>query len=495
MERGPCAFKSRPDSVAEWLDALHLSRYKDAFDLWLRNATQGGAEVEILPLLAGLTNAQLMEMGVQTVGHRKRLLIAASYINASPSSVIADTAAIQAGEPSNRECPPSPSCTGYPPSTVASSSQAEETEATEVRTIEQVVEREDAEVEPPPGAPQPDGETPLSLRIRVALQRNVRPIAAVCLLLSIVFVYINPPTVAYAAIFVAAPTTLIASQQAENAMVMRGVLLTGPCFFLLATCRNGVQIVAAPGVGPVVRTLGSAAMLAYAAWQNFPLFRKLDERTLWASCRRISGFWGLVLLPVTNSIIYVCCDDGDGAGVYLPGESSLFTALVVNAFVVAISLAITEGNRERLHRLWLVPLSVLTAKYLRAHIESPREVDDEGAVARSVNQALRGADPQKGATHWRRSDRSQSEDDGASSVASTSVSNADSSFNRAALASGPATGVSHIWNSPVLPSRAAVPHQNLMNVELDDETRELLGEPSNWTPPPTDGWKRRLKAE
>ena len=36
---------------------------------------------------------------------------------------------------------------------------------------------------------------------------------------------------------------------------------------------------------------------------------------------------------------------------------------------------------------------------------------------------------------------------------------------------------------------------NLMNVELDDETRELLGEPSNWTPPPTDGWKRRLKAE
>ena len=226
MERGPCAFKSRPDSVAEWLDALHLSRYKDAFDLWLRNATQGGAEVEMLPLLAGLTNAQLMEMGVHTVGHRKRLLIAASYINASPSSVIADTAAIQAGEPSNRECPPSPSCTGYPPSTVASSSQAEETEAQEVRTTDQVVEREDAEIEPPPGAPQPDGETPLSLRIRVALQRNVRPIAAVCLLLSIVFVYINPPTVAYAAIFVAAPTTLIASQQAENAMVMRGVLLT-----------------------------------------------------------------------------------------------------------------------------------------------------------------------------------------------------------------------------------------------------------------------------
>ena len=58
-----------------------------------------------------------------------------------------------------------------------------------------------------------------------------------------------------------------------------------------------------------------------------------------------------MLLPFTNSIIYVCCDDGDGAGVYLPGESSLFTALVVNAFVVAISLAITEGNRERLHRL------------------------------------------------------------------------------------------------------------------------------------------------
>ena len=200
MERGPCAFKSRPDSVAEWLDALHLSRYEDAFDLWLRNATQGGAEVEMLPLLAGLTNAQLMEMGVQTVGHRKRLLIAASYINASPSSVIADTAAIQAGESSNRECPPSPSCTGYPPSTVTSSSQAEETEATEVRTTEQAVEREDAEIAPPPGAPQPDGETPLSLRIRVALQRNVRPIAAVCLLLSIVFVYINPPTVAYAAI-------------------------------------------------------------------------------------------------------------------------------------------------------------------------------------------------------------------------------------------------------------------------------------------------------
>ena len=239
---------------------------------------------------------------------------------------------------------------------------------------------------------RPALKQPRRTLLRVWLQRHVRIVAAVCLLLSVVFVVVSTPRVSYAAIFVAAPTALIASQQAENAMVRHGVLLTGPSFFALATCRSAVRLATDGSAASLVRMLGSGVVLAYALKQNIPLWGQQDERTIWQSCRRISGFWGLLVLPVTNGILYAACGTPSGATMYLPGETSLSRALVVNAFVVAIFLAINEENRERLHRLWLVPLSALTANYLRPL----QEPDPE----RNVDKVLGSA------VHWQRADRS-----------------------------------------------------------------------------------------
>jgi hypothetical protein len=66
----------RAHSTDEWLTALNMEQYASAF-------------AGTLPrMLRSLTDSQLKEMGVRIVGHRKRLLIGASHLNA-PSSAAA----------------------------------------------------------------------------------------------------------------------------------------------------------------------------------------------------------------------------------------------------------------------------------------------------------------------------------------------------------------------------------------------------------------------
>ena len=55
-------------SVAEWLQQLELGRYAEAFE-------ENAIDWEVLP---ELTDTDLRELGVTTLGHRKKLLKAIS---------------------------------------------------------------------------------------------------------------------------------------------------------------------------------------------------------------------------------------------------------------------------------------------------------------------------------------------------------------------------------------------------------------------------------
>jgi hypothetical protein len=64
-------------NLAEWLKGLGLGQYADAF-----------AENDIdFSLLKDVTDADLKELGVASLGHRKRLLAAIAQQYATPSAV------------------------------------------------------------------------------------------------------------------------------------------------------------------------------------------------------------------------------------------------------------------------------------------------------------------------------------------------------------------------------------------------------------------------
>ena len=78
--RPPCIYPSRVDSVEEWLAALRLSVHVEAFS---------GVRVHELH---SLTDERLRTLGIDLVGHRKRLLIGAKALHAS-TEADAETAA------------------------------------------------------------------------------------------------------------------------------------------------------------------------------------------------------------------------------------------------------------------------------------------------------------------------------------------------------------------------------------------------------------------
>src|SRR5438045_6395901 len=91
--------RAPPIDVEAWLVQVELPEYAQAF---VDNHITSG-------VLAQLTADDLRELGVRSVGHRKRLLDAIARLNAAPEDV--------SGEPSPRPPVPEPAVAPRPPPT------------------------------------------------------------------------------------------------------------------------------------------------------------------------------------------------------------------------------------------------------------------------------------------------------------------------------------------------------------------------------------------
>ncbi|HEY9065079.1 MAG TPA: AAA family ATPase [Burkholderiaceae bacterium] len=79
-------------NIAAWLRAWGLERYAQAFD---------DNHVDDVPTLCSLTEADLVEIGVSSVGHRRKLMTAIARLAASPTSLLPEAAATA---PPHAEC-------------------------------------------------------------------------------------------------------------------------------------------------------------------------------------------------------------------------------------------------------------------------------------------------------------------------------------------------------------------------------------------------------
>ena len=78
------SFPTAVDSVAEWLDALNLARYKPALEA-------SGIQVS---QLRELDDAMLQAAGVSLGGHRKRMLLAAKELTSPPPTTASSSSTI-----------------------------------------------------------------------------------------------------------------------------------------------------------------------------------------------------------------------------------------------------------------------------------------------------------------------------------------------------------------------------------------------------------------
>src|SRR5690349_17847793 len=74
--------------ISEWLRGLGLERYRPAFD-------QNDIDFEVLP---SLTADDLVELGVASIGHRRKLLAAIETLRAAPAVPGAESIATPAAE-------------------------------------------------------------------------------------------------------------------------------------------------------------------------------------------------------------------------------------------------------------------------------------------------------------------------------------------------------------------------------------------------------------
>ena len=362
-----CDFLSSPTSVQEWLAEMNLSCHEEAF---VRAGFTTGARSSkraastLLTDLANLTDARLRAMGIP-IGHRKRILIGGSKIDVASSIPETPESAYSGpdGWPGRLWSIPEAvrdleksSTSASPPSTKTSG-------------------RTDGGAELH-GAEQATRRGPLTiflLGVRVQFQRHVRTAVLLALVLAC-YLLLTRESLDHGhsrAAALIAPFCVLnfIGLSSSVALHARAVLVLSVLIPVHDVTTIARRLANGGGADDLVLMIGAAAAVTTVFWTAYRTWNRLDEASfIFRAWRHLNGICALILaitIPILYSLPTIAPElCAARETVYLPHDASLLGSVAFTIIAAAACAGATEANRQRLLRLWQVPLSVLSASDL-----------------------------------------------------------------------------------------------------------------------------------
>ena len=123
------------------------------------------------------------------------------------------------------------------------------------------------------------------------------------------------------------------------------------------------------GADDLVLMIGAAAAVTTVFWTAYRTWNRLDEASfIFRAWRHLNGICALILaitIPILYSLPTITPElCAAREPVYLPHDASLLGSVAFAIIAAATCAGATDANRQRLLRLWQVPLSVLSASDL-----------------------------------------------------------------------------------------------------------------------------------